>query len=146
MNTDAPRRDAVLFLCVQNSARSQMAEAIGRSLAPPGVAVFSAGSAPHRVRPLAIQVLEEIGLDASTQRSKHVDTIPAERVRVVVTLCADEVCPVFPGEVEHMHWPLPDPAAARGSAEEMLEAFRAVRDELHARIADLFAELPGPEA
>ena len=87
----------VLFLCVANSARSQMAEGIARALAPPSVKISSAGSRPSRVNPLAVKVLAEIGVDISGQTSKSVDDVPAADVDAVVTLCADEVCPVFLG-------------------------------------------------
>ncbi len=133
-----PRR--VLFLCVANSARSQMAEGIARSLAPAGVAVSSAGSQPSRVHPLAIRALEEIGLDIRGQRSKGLAAAPP-RVDVVVTLCAEEVCPVFPGKALRVHWALPDPAGAGAGAtdDERLSAFRGVRDELRRRLAAVFA-------
>jgi arsenate reductase len=133
------RLKAVLFLCVANSARSQMAEAIARRLAPPGVAVFSAGSAPSSVNPLAVRVLAEVGLDASGQHSKGLDAIPLDAIDTVVTLCAEEVCPVFPGKVERVHWPLTDPAAAEGTEAQRLEAFRGTRDELQRRLASLFS-------
>lgn len=111
-----------------------MAEAIARRLAPPGVAVYSAGSAPSRVNPLAVEALAEIGLDATAQRSKGLDAIPLSEIDVVVTLCAEEVCPVFPGNVERIHWPLEDPAGQAG--------FRKVRDELGRRIALLLPHHP----
>lgn len=131
----------VLFLCVANSARSQLAEGIARRLAPDGVTVWSAGSAPTRVRPEAAAVLAEIGIDISSHRSKHVDEIPAERVDVVITLCAEEECPLFLGRAERLHWGLPDPAAVEGTPEQRLEAFRAVRDELRRRLEVWFAGL-----
>jgi len=127
----------VLFLCVANSARSQMAEAIARSLAPEAVRISSAGSAPTSVRPEAVAVLAEIGLDATGQRSKGVDDVEAP-VDAVITLCAEEVCPVWLEPATRVHWGLPDPAAADGAGEERLEAFRAVRDELRRRLAVLF--------
>ncbi len=96
-----PRR--VLFLCLANSARSQMAEGIARALAPAGVKVSSAGSAPTRLNPLAIRALAEIGVDISGQRSKSVDEIPPSEVDVVVTLCAEEVCPAFLGKALRFH-------------------------------------------
>lgn len=133
----APRH--VLFLCVANSARSQMAEGIARSLAPPGVKVSSAGSAPSRLNPLAVRALAELGIDIAGQRSKHVDEIPPGDVDVVVTLCAEEVCPVFLGKALRVHWGLPDPAAVAGSEEARLAAFRAVRDELRSRLGRVFA-------
>jgi arsenate reductase len=134
----AARPRHVLFLCVANSARSQMAEGIARSLAPPGVKVSSAGSAPSRLNPLAVRALAEIGLDISGHRSKGVEEIPPDDVDAVVTLCAEEVCPVFLGKALRVHWGLPDPAAASGSDEERLQAFRDVRDELRRRLAVVF--------
>jgi len=122
----------VLFLCVANSARSQMAEGLARHLLGPGVTVLSAGSAPSRVNPLAIAAMQEIGIDISTQVSKSVDTIDPDSVDTVITLCAEEVCPLFLGGAERLHWPLPDPAAA--APEHALDRFRTVRDELARRI------------
>ena len=132
----APRH--ILFLCVQNSARSQLAEGIGRFLAPPGVIISSAGSSPAFVRPQAIQVLKEIGIDISGHRSKSVDEINAGAVEAVVTLCVEEICPVFLGKALRLHWGLPDPAKAPGDDEARLEAFRGVRDELFRRMKLMF--------
>ena len=126
-----------LFLCVANSARSQIAEGIARSLAPDGIRVSSAGSMPTRIRPEAVRVLEEIGIDAAAQRSKGMDEIEAE-VDAVVTLCAEEVCPAWLGKAWRVHWGLPDPAATQGSEEDRLNAFRGVRDELSRRLAAVF--------
>jgi len=128
----------ILFLCVANSARSQMAEGIGRSLAPPGVTVSSAGSEPAFVRPQAIQVLKEIGVDISGHRSKGLETIEADSVEAVVTLCAEEVCPAFLGKGHRVHWGLPDPAAVVGTEDTRLAAFRDVRDEILLRLKVLF--------
>ena len=125
----------LLFLCVANAARSQMAEGLARALAPSSVKVSSAGSSPSRVHPLAIQVLAEIGIDISQQRSKHVDTIPSADIDVVITLCAEEECPLFVGTATRLHWGLPDPAAGQGGE----AAFRRVRDELHRRLASVFS-------
>jgi protein-tyrosine-phosphatase len=132
----APRH--LLFLCVANSARSQMAEGIARSLAPAGVTVSSAGSRPSKVNPLAIQALDEIGIDLRGHFSKSVDTIPPEGVEVVITLCAEEECPVFLGKARRLHWGLPDPGGAGLSEEEKLQSFRDVRDELRRRLAVVF--------
>ena len=129
-----------LFLCVANSARSQMAEGIARSLAPAGVTVSSAGSAPTRVRPQAIAVLREQGIDISHHTSKAVASIDSKTVEVVVTLCGEEECPVFFGKALRVHWGLPDPANVRGSEEEQLRSFREVRDEIRRRIQILFAD------
>ena len=128
----------VLFLCVANSARSQMAEGIARSLAPAGVTVSSAGSEPSRVNPLAIRVLDEIGIDIRSHRSKSVDAISPAGVDAVITLCAEEVCPVFLGKARRVHWGLPDPAGAGRTEEEQLQAFRSVRDELRRRLTTVF--------
>lgn len=128
----------ILFLCVANSARSQMAEGIARSLAVPGVKIWSAGSRPASVRPEAIAVLQEIGIDISGHRSKSVTEIPPSEVDIVITLCGEEECPVFLGKAKRLHWGLPDPAAVSGSETERMEAFRAVRDELRRRIMALF--------
>jgi arsenate reductase len=128
----APR--GVLFLCVANSARSQLAEGIARSLAPAGVTVWSAGSQPTRVRPEAIAALAEIGIDITEHRSKSVSEIPADKVDTVITLCGEEECPVFLGRARRLHWGLPDPAAVAGDGSARLEAFRQVRDELRRRL------------
>jgi protein-tyrosine-phosphatase len=132
----ALRPRGVLFLCVANSARSQLAEGIARSLAPPEIAVFSAGSAPSSVRPEAVEVLAEIGIDIHTHHSKAIDTIDRAAVDTVITLCTDEVCPVYLAPARRAHWGLPDPAAVEGDGR--LDAFRAARDELRARLALLF--------
>jgi len=130
----------VLFLCVANSARSQMAEGIARSLAPPEVRVWSAGSRPTAVRSEAVAVLREIGVDISDHRSKAVSEVPAAEVDTVITLCAEEECPLFLGNARRLHWGLPDPAAVAGSEADRLAAFRRVRDELRRRIEALFRE------
>ena len=130
----------VVFLCVANSARSQLAEAVARHIAPPGVRILSAGSNPWRVHPTAIEVLAEDGLDVSEARSKSIAEIPIGQADLVVTLCADEICPVVPSRVRRLHWPIRDPARAWGE-EELLRRFRETRDLLRERIARLFADL-----
>jgi arsenate reductase len=82
--------------------------------------------------------MAEVGIDISSHRAKPLSAIPAERIARVVTLCAEELCPVFPSEIERLHWPLPDPAAARGSDSERLERFRGVRDQIGQRVRELF--------
>jgi arsenate reductase len=128
----------VLFLCVHNSSRSQMAEAFARAVAPGGVTVMSAGTEPTGVHPRAAEVMKEIGIDLAAQRSKHLREVPWAECDTVVTLCgeAEESCPVLPGDVRRMHWPLPDPSAVQGDGQ--LEAFRQVRDEIRWRIASLW--------
>jgi arsenate reductase len=132
----APRH--LLFLCVANSARSQMAEGIARSLAPPGVTISSAGSKPSQVNPLAIRALDELGIDLRRHVSKSVDTIPPDGVEVVITLCAEEECPVFLGKARRLHWGLPDPGGAGLGEEQKLQSFRDVRDELQRRLSVVF--------
>ena len=134
----AARPRHVLFLCVANSARSQMAEGIARTLAPEGVRVSSAGSEPTSLRPEAVEVLREIGIDVSGQRSKGMDDVERP-VDAVVTLCAEEVCPAWLEPALRVHWGLPDPAAVYTSPEARLQAFRDVRDELRRRLSVVFA-------
>ena len=129
----------VLFLCVANSARSQMAEGWARALVPAGVEVFSAGSNPASVNPLAAEVMREVGIDLSGHTSKAVGAIPVDEIGTVVTLCAEEVCPAFPRAVNRHHWPLADPAGATGSRDAQLESFRAVRDEIRRRLEALYS-------
>ncbi len=131
----------VLFLCVANSARSQMAEGLARHLWGDRVRVDSAGSQATRVNPLAVEVLREIGIDIGHHTSKSVDSIDPRSIDTVITLCAEEVCPVFLGHARRLHWPLPDPAAA-GSGPAAIGKFRAVRDELKRRIEALAGDLP----
>lgn len=126
---------SILFLCVANSARSQMAEGLARARFGDRARVQSAGSAPSVVNPVAVEVMAEIGIDISRHTSKAVDTIDPAGVDLVVTLCAEEVCPVFLGRARRLHWPLPDPAAA--PAELTHQRFRDVRDQIAARLAEL---------
>jgi arsenate reductase len=129
----------VLFLCVANSARSQMAEGLARSMLGEQVDVLSAGSRPSKVNPYAIGAMAEIGVDISGQHSKSVDDVDAASVDAVVTLCADEVCPVLPGRVTRLHWPIPDPASSDPalSTEEMQKRFRVAREQIRLRIPEL---------
>lgn len=122
----------ILFLCVANSARSQMAEGLARHLFGDRASVQSAGSAPTRVNPHAIAALAEFGIDITGQSSKHVADIPPESIDLVITLCDEEVCPVYPGRVERLYWPLPDPAGA--PPDQASARFRAVRDMLRTRL------------
>lgn len=127
----------VLFLCVTNSARSQLAVAIARALAP-RAKVSSAGLRPAPVHPLAVEVLAEIGIDVRGVRSRSLDQISPDDVDVAITLCDEDVGAAFPASVTRFHWPLPDPTLVTGSEANRLEAFRAVRDELMRRLALIF--------
>jgi protein-tyrosine-phosphatase/N-acetylglutamate synthase-like GNAT family acetyltransferase len=135
-------KKGILFLCVANSARSQMAEALAREALGPLVPVLSAGSKPSTVNPYALEVLAEIGIDASAHTSKSVETIDPATIGTVITLCAEEVCPVFLGAARRWHWPLPDPASAQPLPRDtMLQRFRAARDAIVKRL-DAFRICP----
>jgi arsenate reductase len=140
------RRSDILFLCVANSARSQLAEGWARKLAPAGVAIHSAGSEPGTLNPRAVRVMAERDIDLRGHVSKSISCVPAERIGLVVTLCAEEVCPYFPEAVERLHWPLADPAAVEGDDTARLAAFRSCRDEVERRLRALFARWPGDAA
>ncbi|MGH9482311.1 MAG: arsenate reductase ArsC [Terriglobales bacterium] len=136
----------VLILCTGNSARSQMAEGILRHDAGERFEVFSAGNRPSIVRPEAIQVMEEIGIDISSHRSKNVSEFAGQSFDYIITVCdlAKESCPTFPGVIRKFHWSIPDPAAVAGTERERLVAFRAARDELRQALANFrtFAHAP----
>lgn len=128
----APR--GLLFLCVANSARSQMAEGWARHLFP-GVVVQSAGSRPGHVNPWALEVMREVGVDLKTHWSKSVETIDPQGIEVVITLCAEEVCPVFLGKARKLHWPIADPASDEPlDPELLLMRFRTAREDLRRRL------------
>ena len=136
--SSGPSRSGLLFLCVANSARSQMAEGLARARFGERRVVQSAGSAPSAVHPLAVAAMAELGIDISTQRSKHVDSIDPATVETIVTLCADEVCPVILGAgATLLHWALPDPAGASGTAADQLVRFRQTRDDIARRLPQL---------
>jgi len=133
MTAAVPR---VLFLCTHNSARSQMAEGLLRHLAGGRVEAHSAGTEATAVRPLAVRVMAELGIDLSGQTSKTLHRYLGESFDAVITVCddANESCPVFPGARARRHWSLPDPSRATGSEAEQLAVYRRVRDELRRRI------------
>ena len=140
----------LLFLCAGNSCRSQMAEGWARYLLAGRVEAHSAGIAPSRVHPDAIAAMAQAGVDISNQRSKHVDEVERLHFDLVVTLCDDatEPCPVFPGKVRQIHKAFKDPAGIEGTREEVMAAFRNVRDEIRAFIEtlpDLLDDQPSKE-
>jgi arsenate reductase (thioredoxin) len=131
----------VLILCTGNSCRSQMAEGILRASAGEIIRIESAGSAPTgQVHPFAIKVMNEIGIDISEHRSKHLNEFLDTPVHTVISVCgnADQACPMFPGMVRRYHWAFDDPAKAEGSENDVLPIFRRVRDEI-ARVFDAYA-------
>lgn len=137
---DGPTR--LLFLCTGNSCRSQMAEGLLRRMAGDRYESLSAGAKPSGyVHPLAVEAMRELGIDISEQTSKSIDEfLPPNGTPpdVIVSVCsaAEKECPIFPGDVERMHWPFDDPADAEGSDAEKLPVFRRVRDEISARLQE----------
>lgn len=134
----------VLFLCTHNQARSQMAEALLRKHAGDRFEVFSGGLEPLDIHAYAIKVMEEIGIDMSGHRAKGIDQwLGHVHFGYLITVCAkaEELCPTFPGVGQRIFWPVDDPVAFEGSAEEKLDKFRQARDELEGRILDWLAEL-----
>ena len=136
----------LLFLCVANSARSQMGEALARARYGDAVHVQSAGSEPSRVHPLALAACAARKLDTSALSSKSVETIDPSTVDVVVTLCAEEYCPAYLHQATRLHWPMPDPADALPGEDEtaQLNRFLEVADQIAVRLAELDAILRPP--
>lgn len=132
-------RKRVLILCTGNSARSQMAEGLLRHDAGDSFDVESAGTNPRQIRPEAIAVMRELGIDISHHRSKHVDEFIGQHFDYVITVCdnAKETCPIFPAEAVTMHRNFEDPADFQGSEEERLAFFRRVRDEIREYLRDV---------
>ena len=131
----------ILILCTGNSCRSHLAEGILRAAAGDVVEIASAGSKPvGYVHPLAIRAMQEIGIDISGHRSKHLSEFLAQPVNTVITVCgnADQACPMFPGQVHRYHWGFDDPAHAPGTEEEQMSVFRRVRDEIK-RVFEAYA-------
>jgi arsenate reductase (thioredoxin) len=126
----------VLFLCTHNSARSQMAEGLLRTLGGDRFEAFSAGTQATVLRPLAVRAMQEIGIDISSQRSKTLTTFLDQTFDAVITVCdeANEVCPVFPGARRRLHWSFPDPSRAGGTEAQQLAVYREVRDAIRDRI------------
>jgi len=134
--SDMTKPIRVLILCTGNSARSQMAEGLLRHDGDNRFEVASAGVSPTHVRPEAIAVMKEIGIDISGHRSKSVDEFIDREFDYVITVCdnANEQCPVFPGETKRIHWSFDDPAGVKGDGEQRLSVFRRVRDEVRSRL------------
>ncbi len=132
----------VLVVCTGNSARSQMAEALIRYEAGDVFEVFSAGTHPAQVRPEAVAVMRDLGIDISAQRSKPLTEFEGQKFDFVITVCdrAREECPIFSGAPERLHWPFEDPAAFTETGEERALAFRKLRDKIHARVMVFLGE------
>jgi arsenate reductase len=138
------RKPRVLFVCVGNSCRSQMAEGFARVLGQGRVAVHSAGLMAAGVHPRAIAVMREAGIDISGQRSKEIDPELLMAMDLVITLCdnAAEACPRTPPSILRLHWPVRDPVGTAGTAEQIQEDFRRARDEIRDRIEQWLRTLP----
>jgi arsenate reductase len=136
----------ILFMCVANSARSQLAEGLAKEIFGERAIIESAGSEPKTPNPFAIRALKEIGIDISSNKSKAVTDLPASFVvdlDYVITLCAEEVCPVLPSQTaKKLHWPFQDPAGQSGSTEDNLLMFRKTRDLIRDRIQQFADSLP----
>ncbi|YCM43583.1 arsenate reductase ArsC [Verrucomicrobiaceae bacterium 227] len=130
----------ILVLCTGNSCRSHMGEGILRSIAADSFDARSAGSSPAGyVHPMAIQVMREIGIDISENKSKSLDNFLDQPIHTVITVCGkvDQICPTFPGQVDHIHHGFDDPVHAQGTPDEQLAAFRRIRDEIHAFLTNI---------
>lgn len=138
----------VLFLCTHNSARSQMAEGLLRSIGGAQFEVFSAGTEATHVRPLAIKAMAELGIDISGQRSKVLDEYLQQPFDYVITVCdqANESCPFFPAAAQRLHWSFPDPSKATGDESAQLAVYREVRDSIAARLREWIVTLPVAQA
>lgn len=135
----------ILFMCVANSARSQIAEGLARSLFPQ-FEIRSAGSQPSKLNPYAVKVLQEIGIDISRQFSKSIDDLSPKftvGLDFIVTLCAEEVCPSMVAQkAKRLHWPVPDPATNESLPEsEVLRRFRNAREAIHMHLKTFKAEI-----
>lgn len=136
----------ILFMCVANSVRSQIAEGLARKIWGSEVEIESAGSFPSKVNPYVIKVLEEVGIDASDHYSKSVEDLSREfilNIDYVITLCAEEVCPTIISKAKKIHWPQSDPATIFGSEVEKLKRFRAVRDNIQKKLEQFKEEILG---
>lgn len=133
-----PHRNGLLFLCTGNTARSQMAEGFARFIGPAEMHYYSAGTRPGALSRHAIKAMREVGIDISRQQPKGMDEIPIETIATIVALCEEDECPPLPAGAHHLIWPLPDPALVRGDADEMLQAFRRVRDQIRELVSRLF--------
>lgn len=135
----------ILFICVANSARSQLAEGLARNIFSSDVEIQSAGSQPSKVNPFAVEVMKEVGIDLSKHYSKSTDGLSPRflvDLDYVITLCAEEVCPVLVSKAKKLHWPMPDPTGGDElTIEERLQLFRVTRDAINAKLVAFQNEL-----
>jgi arsenate reductase len=140
-------RKKILILCTGNSARSQIAEGLLKHITRNEYEIFSAGTKPSSVRPEAIEVLREVGIDISKNRSKSVDEFTNQKIDFVLTVCdsAREICPYFPAQTKLIHHSFADPAEVQGDEETRIHAFRNARDQIQKYLEDSFCEIIGEE-
>lgn len=133
----------IMFLCTANSCRSQMAEGLAREFGKDLIQPYSAGLFPSHVHPRAMEVMKEIGIDISNQKSKTIDEELLKKMNIIITLCghAEASCPMTPPEIKRIHWPIEDPVGAIETEEEIMDAFRKARDEIKTKIQSLVKEL-----
>jgi arsenate reductase len=132
------KKKNIIFICTGNACRSQIAHGLLQNLAKDRFNVFSAGSHPSRVHLMSIKVMEEIGIDISHHKSDHIDEYLYKGIDIVITVCdnANKLCPIFPGNVERLHWSIDDPFRGWDYNENQMESFRVTREEIKARILD----------
>ena len=132
------KKKNIIFICTGNACRSQIAHGLLQNLAKDRFNVFSAGSHPSRVHLMSIKVMEEIGIDISHHKSDHIDEYLDKGIDIVITVCdnANKLCPIFPGNVERLHWSIDDPFRGWDYNEDQMESFRVTRQEIKARILD----------
>ena len=132
------KKKNIIFICTGNACRSQIAHGLLQNLAKDRFNVFSAGSHPSQVHLMSIKVMEEIGIDISHHKSDHIDEYLDKGIDIVITVCdnANKLCPIFPGNVERLHWSIDDPFRGWDYNENQMEAFRVTREEIKARILD----------
>ena len=130
------KKKNIIFICTGNACRSQIAHGLLQNLAKDRFNVFSAGSHPSRVHLMSIKVMEEIGIDISHHKSDHIDEYLDKGIDIVITVCdnANKLCPVFPGNVERLHWSIDDPFRGWDYNENQMESFRVTREKIKARI------------
>ena len=132
------KKKNIIFICTGNACRSQMAHGLLQNLAKDRFNVFSAGSHPSQVHLMSIKVMEEIGIDISHHKSDHIDEYLDKGIDIAITVCdnANKLCPLFPGNIERLHWSIDDPFRGWDYNENQMESFRVTREEIKARILD----------
>ena len=138
INFFVDKKRKIIFICTGNACRSQIAEGLLRNLASDKFSVFSAGSHPSQVHPMSVAVMEEVGIDISHHTSDPISDYVDHGIDIVITVCdnAKQACPVFPGNVEHIHWSIEDPFNGWDFDPLDLDNFRKVREEINSRIKD----------